>query len=59
MKTELDALLALAASRRAAGLPCNPWRDGLSDVDWLSKAQIDYVFYLQIRLELSARTGVA
>ena len=59
MSTELDALLALGQSRRAAGLPCNPRRDGLDCVDWLTEDEIQRAYCLTLRRDLAARTGVA
>jgi len=46
---ELQTLYALAAERRAAGLPCNPHRDGLTDLDWLSLNEIDRVHALGLQ----------
>ena len=59
MSTELAALLALGQSRRAAGLPCNPRREGIADADWLDESQIQRAYYLTLRRDLAARTGVA
>ena len=55
MSTELDALLALGQSRRAAGLPCNPMRAGRDDVDWLSEAELQTAQTLTLRIALEAR----
>ena len=59
MSAELAALLALGQSRRAAGLPCNPRRDPVAAVDFLTEEEIQRAYYLTLRRDLAARTGVA
>lgn len=48
-REELDMLHAQAATRRAAGQPCNPHRDGLTNVDWLSLDELDRAHVLGLQ----------
>jgi len=52
-------LAALAATRRADGQPCNPMRDGLTDVDWLTEEEIQLAHVLGLQDELAGMAGMA
>lgn len=61
MKAELAALMALGKSRRAAGQPCNPMREGWDDIDWLDESELQRAHCLNLRIEMAewAAVGVA
>ena len=53
MTAELQRLHALARQRRNAGEPCNPMREGIADVDYLSEAHIQELHKLGLQIELA------
>ena len=55
MKTELFAMHATAAARRAAGLPCNPMRDPVADDDWMTEDELQRVHQLGLMIDLAER----
>ena len=54
MKAELFTLHAIAATRRAAGQPCNPMRDPVADIDWLTEDELQRAHWLGFAIELNA-----
>lgn len=51
--SEIQAIRATAAARRAAGEPCNPMRDPLTDDDWMTEPEIQRVHVLGLEMELA------
>ena len=55
MKAVIEALEALGAARRAAGMPCNPRREPLTSADYLSEDEIQQLYALTLRVALDER----
>ena len=58
MKAELNTLMAKGRLRRAAGLACNPRREGAEAVDWLTEDEIQRAHCLTMKISLAETLAV-